>query len=379
MFASEVFTRRDALCQGVSSRTLTELVRSGTITRIGHGVYRAGSGDPLPDPRGISRSMRAAVSHASAATWLGASVCTPPTSLHVTAPRDRGRRADCAPGVRLHRASLPAADVLVVRGAFVTTPLRTVLDVARSLPLAEAVAIGDSMCRLGLLTPDDFKRAAWALAVGPGRPAAIRVADLICPLAESILESLARVGVVLAGLPLPTPQYNVFGADGQWIGRVDFAWEAARIALECDGFEFHGDRGAFERDRRRWNALTRAGWRVVVVTWRDVCSTTRRTSPTTSRPCSRPSAFVSAHNRPETRPTVDRVRRLPDLRRALCAETCGVSRRCAGGGEPRARPAVRRDAPASPAPPRRTPIPAPVADRPRPCSARTPSPAPPAR
>jgi very-short-patch-repair endonuclease len=54
------------------------------------------------------------------------------------------------------------------------------------------------------------------------------------------------------------------------VARVDFAWPELRIALECDGFEFHSDRATFRRDRRRWTALTRAGWRVIVVTWADV-------------------------------------------------------------------------------------------------------------
>lgn len=88
--------------------------------------------------------------------------------------------------------------------------------------------------------------------------------------AESVFESITRVRVVVAGLPLPVSQFNVFDAAGCWIARVDFAWPELRLILECDGFEFHASREQFERDRRRWTALTRAGWRVAVVTWRDV-------------------------------------------------------------------------------------------------------------
>jgi hypothetical protein len=44
--------------------------------------------------------------------------------------------------------------------------------------------------------------------------------------------------------------------------------------LECDGFEYHGDLDAFVRDRRRWTALSRAGWTIAIVTWHDVVDDT---------------------------------------------------------------------------------------------------------
>jgi hypothetical protein len=163
-------------------------------------------------------------------------------------------------GVRLHRAQLPDRDIAMVRGAYVTTPIRTMLDVARSMPLLEAVAIGDSLCRAGLLTKPEVERAAELLGSGPGRPAAVKAAALLDGRAESVFESI----------PAAVPQLDIVGPDGVWIARVDFAWLRAKVALECDGFEFHSSREAFERDRRRWNALTRIGWRVVVVTWREV-------------------------------------------------------------------------------------------------------------
>jgi hypothetical protein len=269
MLDREIFTRRQALASGVTSNGLTDLVRAGAISRIGHGVYRMGSGGPCPDPCGLSRSMRAAISHDSAAAWLGADLVSAPSRLHLTAPRDRGRRADCVAGVRLHRAAVPDRDVIMVNDAFVTSPVRTLLDVARALPLHEAVAIGDSLCRKGLVTRAACEQATQGLA-GPGRRGAVAVARLIDGRAESVFESISRVTIVTAGLPEPLSQFNILRPDGRWVARVDFAWLAARVALECDGFEFHASREAFERDRRRWNALTGLGWRVIVVTWRDV-------------------------------------------------------------------------------------------------------------
>jgi hypothetical protein len=266
---SDVFTRREATASGIGGRALTKLVRSGRISRVGKGVYRVGDGG-LPDPRAITRLMKVVISHESAAAWYGAALPFAPTQLHVTAPRSRGRRTDCVDGVRLHRADLRQCDQLVMRGVAVTSPVRTLLDLARSKPLAESVAIADSMCRLGVVGATELEAEAVALPPGPGRPAAVALARLLDGRAESVFESMSRVTLAIAGLPPPIPQLNICDADGTWIARVDFGWPSYRVVLECDGFEFHRDRAAFERDRRRWNALTQAGWRVVIVTWHDV-------------------------------------------------------------------------------------------------------------
>ena len=81
---------------------------------------------------------------------------------------------------------------------------------------------------------------------------------------ESRLEvKLARL-VRRSALPAPERQYRV----GRF--RLDFAWPSSRIACECDGFEHHGSRLAWKRDRGRLAALEGAGWRIVQVTWADV-------------------------------------------------------------------------------------------------------------
>lgn len=86
--------------------------------------------------------------------------------------------------------------------------------------------------------------------------------------AESYLEyAFLRWVLGPAFLPdaaqLITPQYDV-----QWDGRqyrLDYAIIGAlhRIAVELDGFEFHGNRVAFSYDRLRQNDLQAAGWIVL--------------------------------------------------------------------------------------------------------------------
>ena len=86
----------------------------------------------------------------------------------------------------------------------------------------------------------------------------------------SVLESLARVLLAVAGLGPPQTQLSLYTADGLLIGRVDFAWQAAKLVVETDGFAFHADRQSYRQDRRRGNALLVAGWRVLRFSWEDV-------------------------------------------------------------------------------------------------------------
>lgn len=51
---------------------------------------------------------------------------------------------------------------------------------------------------------------------------------------------------------------------------VDLLWSEQRLALETDGEETHGTRAAFQRDRKRDQILTAAGYRTARITWRQV-------------------------------------------------------------------------------------------------------------
>ena len=122
----------------------------------------------------------------------------------------------------------------VVRGAIrVTTPARTVVDVARTCSLHSAVASADHALRHGLCTREDLM--AEVDAVPPrvrGRNAARLVGELADPLSMSPGESLSRVQMFLLNLPRPELQREVHDANGL-IGLVDFGWEG--VVGEFDG------------------------------------------------------------------------------------------------------------------------------------------------
>jgi putative AbiEi antitoxin of type IV toxin-antitoxin system len=262
-------TRKQATGADVPGRSLTDLVRCGAVARVARGVYAVGSRLAVGDPREIALAMAAVLSWQSAAAWFGIDLPSPVEIVHVTASRNRGRRADAVRGVRLHRADLNPGDVWLVRGARVTSPLRTALDLARHLPLEQGVAIVDSFIRARLLSAEQFADGA-AKAAGPGRRRIQLVALLVDPHSDSVLESLTRV-LLWRNHVLPThSQYRLRDPRTGWTGRLDFAWPLLRVALECDGYEFHAARESFQRDRRRWSALSRCDWRAGVVTWFDV-------------------------------------------------------------------------------------------------------------
>jgi hypothetical protein len=262
-----VLTRTQTQALGVNQRALADLVSRGSVARIARGVYAVG--EALPNPRRVAAAWRAVISFESAVAWHGVELPAPLGQLHVTVPRRRAHEFPVVPGIRLHRADLARWDVDFVNGALVTTPLRTALDLARHAPIGDAVAIADAFIRLRHFTEADFG-AAVAAAKGPGRLRMQTVAGLVDPYCGSVLESLTRVLLWRDGLPVPVTQLSLKSPATGWVGSVDFGWPDLQAVLECDGYASNAPRDHFRLDRRRWSAITAAGWGLAVVTWFDV-------------------------------------------------------------------------------------------------------------
>lgn len=206
------------------------------------------------------------LSHETAAALWGLDLLRPPPRPHVTVPRASSRLR--VPGATVHRADLADDEVVEHAGRVVTTVLRTTCDLARRLPLPEALAVLDSALRQRLVRLRDVQRCAGR-AAGPGSARLRRAISLADPRSESFLESYCRGVLCAAGLRPPATQYEV-RRTGMLIARVDVAWPAVRLAVEVDGFAFHADRDAYRRDRRRLNALQLEGWTVLRFSWEDV-------------------------------------------------------------------------------------------------------------
>ena len=207
------------------------------------------------------------LSHETAGLAWGLPVLQPRPGPHVLLdPGSTSYRA----GIVVHRGVLVDGDVQLHDGVPVTSPTRTVLDLARCLPLGEAVAVADAALRLGLTSRAALLDRA-ELFVGPGSAAARRTAFLSTHRAASPFESLARIALVEARLEPISVQFCLF-EDGH---PYDLALPSAGVLIECDGREFHQSEDAFGDDVRHGNASvgTRVaagplhGWALVRLLW----------------------------------------------------------------------------------------------------------------
>jgi len=138
----------------------------------------------------------------------------------------------------------------------VTAPLRTCLDLARGLPLVDAVSALDSALHRRLVAAHELRERIGRSGRLRGIAQARRVADLIEPNVASPMESRLRMILLLAGLPRPQVQTELRDDRGAFIARPDLLYPTARLAIEYDG-AVH--RESLVADNRRQNRLQRAG------------------------------------------------------------------------------------------------------------------------
>lgn len=278
-----VLSRQQLHAAGVSGGALTRALAQGKVVRVRRRVYALAPLPTLPrfmvtdrgvDP-GVVPVVRAALlelgpgavaAGRTAAVLRGWGLLHEPRSaVEVVLPHGH----DCSPlGVRVRQARLVRSeDVVPLRGLAplpVTPAVQTVLDCALALPRLDATVIADSALRAGDVSVDDLQEAAARL---PGRRAAARarrVVDGCDPECGSVLESVQRVRMVLAGLDGFATQVVLRAAP---VLRVDFCFAAARLVVEVDGARWHPHP---QRDQQRDNALAALGWRVLRFHWDEV-------------------------------------------------------------------------------------------------------------
>jgi very-short-patch-repair endonuclease len=201
---------------------------------------------------GLYLRGRGAVSGRSAAALWGADVLVRGEPIEVTTPT--GARFRAPAGLTIVRSPLPPHDVTERAGVPVTSAERTAFDVARRLPVVEAVVALDAMLAAGLIT----KRGLLAFAEGRRRwPALGQLA--------TVLLVMLRAG----GLPKPVTQHVVRTAAGVFVARLDLAYPEHAVGVEYEG-DHHRGREQFQRDLRRMNALNACGWTVLRFGARDI-------------------------------------------------------------------------------------------------------------
>lgn len=128
-------TTRIAAEHGISRGQLHWLAGdAGVLVRIDHGVYiLRDSGFPFPDVAGYTYRMAeratalAVASHDTALAVHEISGALP-TVIHLTISRESLREQNPIPGVLIHLAPLPIADINLSHGFPATTVARTLVD-----------------------------------------------------------------------------------------------------------------------------------------------------------------------------------------------------------------------------------------------------------
>jgi very-short-patch-repair endonuclease len=263
-----VVARTQLLGLGLSVDAIDHRVRAGRLHTIHRGVYAVGHRVLGIEGRWMATVLAAgngaALSHASAAAaWELRPVGSGPT--HVTIPGDSGRRR-CS-GIRIHRsATLRPEHTTTHRGIPITVPVRTLIDLAATLKGRSLEHVLDRAEYRNLVDFTELQQHLTAHPTWPGSPClqAMLSRYTASTLTRSELEERFLRLCDNHGLQRPEANTRIEGVE------VDFAWRAALLIVEVDGYTFHRSPSAFEADRRRDVILTLAGWRVLRFTHRQI-------------------------------------------------------------------------------------------------------------
>ena len=159
--------------------------------------------------------------------------------------------------------------VAEIDGIRVTTPIRTVFDLAAVLHPLRVARLLDTCHNRGLVSwpalhqlVDELGRRGRRGTTLMRELAAERPVGFRPP--ESHLEARVNEVLIRAGQRPFTPQVDLGDQDG-WIGRVDLVDRGDRVALEVQSERFHGSLTDRRRDAERIGRLRAAGWIVIEV------------------------------------------------------------------------------------------------------------------
>jgi very-short-patch-repair endonuclease len=246
---------------GLGRNAIAGRVARGWLRRLHRGVYVVGPLETeLTAPAGalLAAGDAAAVTHRTAATVWGMLHVRPadPVDITLLDARSSKRR-----GVRVHHANLEAEDLRTRHGLRLSSPARTLLDLATTSELDKAL---NEAQVLRLVTPRELTSLLARSSGHRGVRALRALVEGGAQMTRSEAERQLLDLIQAAGLPAPTTNTRVAGHE------VDMHWPAQRLVVEFDGWAAHSTRAAFERDRERDADLLLAGQRVFRVTHRQL-------------------------------------------------------------------------------------------------------------
>ncbi|WP_403020589.1 hypothetical protein [Salinibacterium sp. GXW1014] len=274
------FVRRSTVIDlGSTDRRLRRAVSEGDLVRVVPGTFVSRDAWVQADGMGQHRLRVLATaerigadvvfSHRAAAAIWGIRMLSPwPDTVDVTVEPASGGRSSGR--IRRHCRDLAGVEVVEHQGMLVTSPAQTVVDLARKLRFADAVACIDSALHRrrkgGRLTMrgEVLERVSVAEGARGWRRARV-AAGFSTDRSDSVEESHSRVQIHLLGFPPPVLQLPFSDHEGQ-IGEVDFAWPEFAHVGEFDGASKYLDESLREgrtveqvvlEEKRRENRIRR--------------------------------------------------------------------------------------------------------------------------
>jgi very-short-patch-repair endonuclease len=254
---------------GLSASGVRNRVEAGRLHPLYRGVYAVGH--ELLTTEGhwmaavLACGTRAALSHRSAAELLTIRRRSGRVRIDITTRTRAGRRYG---RIDVHAGrTLLRKDVAPVNGIPCTSVPRTLLDLA---DVSDQQAVNRDVERTEAARIFDLGAIDELLARSNGRRGVRRLQRAIAHHRETFTRSDIEDALlaICEKANLPRPRVNV------WFPHLDiecdFVWHDIRLIVEADSYEYHGDRGAMERDRRRDRRLRADGWRVERFMWREI-------------------------------------------------------------------------------------------------------------
>jgi hypothetical protein len=260
---------------GIPDHVLRGWMKSGLLDRFGVRTLRSSTSqfDNVDDVAAqlIDIRPKAWLSHPTAGAMLGFEGARLEPPYHVTLLRGTYVTRH---GLRVHTSAfMPLSDRVFVDGLPVTSPVRTIIDLAPALTAKALTAVIDGALRDRLITEEALLgRIAELRSQGRyGIPRLLAVIEGVEASrgGHSFLERRFLELIAAAGLPRPEVQRHLGRVDGRLI-RVDCYYPTTNVVIELLGYRWHRSRSQMDRDMERVNRLTLDGRRVLQFTYDQV-------------------------------------------------------------------------------------------------------------